>query len=200
MKKLYQKIKINNFEKIRIELLELIPKSILDRKDSLTSFILPTYYVLKLCPFFKNFVEENIKKSIVQVKFYVSPPGKAIGPHIDGAELRQPFGLVLPIYNVENTFVVFYKDDFQNLKLRDYEVEPHSSNFECKLTKVLVPEDLEKLEVIETLELTVPTFTRSDVMHSVINNNDKTRITAVLRWGFFDRLEDIIYEKDILID
>jgi hypothetical protein len=200
MEKLYQKIKMDDFEKVKTELLKLIPESKLTYTDSITSFWLPINEVMDSCPSLQNFAKEKIKKRISQIKFYVSPPRLGIEPHTDGTEIRKSFfSLIIPILNTENTFHVFYKNNEKNLDIKNHQ-DTLDDNFKSPLPKILVPKNLDDLEVIDKLEITVPTFTRSDVMHSVINNNNTIRITAVLRWWIFYNLEDIIPDKSIFID
>jgi hypothetical protein len=42
------------------------------------------------------------------------------------------------------------------------------------------------MEVIEQLELTTPCITKTDIIHSVHNPTDKTRLIVVLRWDLYD--------------
>ena len=200
MNKLYQKIRIENFEEIRKELSALLPDDISTFKGAPKSWIVDTNKTLTHCPFLNKFYVKNIKKSIAQIKFYVSPPGHAIGPHVDGAVIKQPFGLVLPIANTENTFVNWYEEDPDNFEIRDFTINPAAESFKSVLTQVIVPKDIDKLRILDSLELVEPTFTKADIMHDVTNQTNQTRITVVIRWlQNYTEIEEVFDTTGIVV-
>ena len=73
----------------------------------------------------------------------------------------------------------------------------------CALSETYVPIDISKLELLDSLELTQPTFTRSDLMHNVTNDTDKLRGVVVLRWlspyQDFQSIDNVIDVSDIII-
>lgn len=201
MDKLYQKIKIENFEEIKKELFALITEEEFNFKDAPKSWIPDINQVLACCPFLNKFSIEKTKKPIHQIKFYLSPPERAIGPHVDGANIKQPFGLVLPIINTENTFVNWYEDDPHNFDVRHFAINPMVETFKSNLGSVIVPKNADKLRILDSLELVEPTFTKSDIMHGVTNQTNQTRVTVVLRWPhFYKEIEDVIDTTGILYD
>jgi hypothetical protein len=200
MDKLYRRVRVDLFKQIKEELFSLISDEVKNKKDSQTSWIVDTNVILSSCPSLNQFYVEYIKKPIVQIKFYVSPPGLGTKAHIDGVmENKQPFGLNFPIANTENTFINWYEDDYSNFRIRDINLETLPHDFEITLPKVTVPIDNNKLKLIENFELIEPAFIRSDVMHSITNNTDLTRYTVVLRWPRNYKIEEIISE-DLLLD
>jgi hypothetical protein len=193
MKKLYQEIRIENFEEIRKEISLLLPDDISTFKDGMKSWVVDTNQTLTRCPFLNKFYVENIKKPISQIKFYVSPPGHGIRPHIDGDTFnKQPFSLILPIANTKNTFLNWYKEDPDNFETRDLMTNPWPKNFKSVLKQVIVPKDIDKLRILDSLELVEPTFARTNIMHDVTNRTNQTRITVVLRWGLhYTEIEEV---------
>lgn len=200
MDKLYRQVRIDLFKQIKEELFALVTDDAKTKTDSQTSWIVDTNQVLSSCPSLNQFYIEHIKKPIAQIKFYASPPGFGTGAHIDGSmESKQPFGLILPIANTENTFVNWYEDDYDNFRIRDFNLEILPNSFKTTVPKVIVPVDGDKLKLLDSLELVSPTFTRSDIMHDVTNDTDLIRYTVVLRWARNYKIEEII-SKDLLLD
>jgi hypothetical protein len=196
MEKLYQKIHIENFDKIRQELFDLITP---DRVDSatriMTSWIPNLNYVFKHCPTLKSFLDNRTKIPPVQVKFYLSPPGIGIGVHIDGLTQYHPFGLSLPLKNTENTYFNWYESD----QIAPIDC-PLSDDFESNTSRVhWAPK--ESLRLIDRIEITSPTFTRSDILHDVTNSPDTMRYMVIIRWpNSYKNFSDIINISDMLAD
>jgi len=102
--------------------------------------------------------------------------------------------------NTENTYFNWYKEDPTNFVKREFQITPLPENFMCPLSEIDIPVDISKLELLDSLELTQPTFTRSDLMHNVTNNTDKLRVVVVLRWlSDFQSIDDVIDVSDIII-
>lgn len=201
MDKLYRQVKIDSFEQIRAELSSFVTDEAINNNFPSSWMVNPSK-VLSSCPNLFKFCNEHIKKPIIQVKFYASPSGNPTGPHIDGSSVpsvRRPFSLALPIANSENTFMNWYEDDLDNLRIRKFDKEVLPTSFNSSLSEVLVPLDKTKLKLIGSLEIVKPTFTRTDLMHDVTNNTGSTRIVAVLRWRHDYKIEEIISE-DLLLD
>ena len=59
------------------------------------------------------------------------------------------------------------------------------------------------MPVLETMELDVPAITKTDIMHSVSNPTNNTRLIAVLRWDLseidYSEPEDVIDLKDLYV-
>jgi hypothetical protein len=202
MDKLYQKIIIEDYESIRLELLKLITEEQLNSQTN-TSWTIRSSTAIDKCPTLKNFLKNRCKKPVTLVKFYISPPGLGTGYHVDGTERRQPFGLTLPLMNTENTYFNWYKEDPTNFVRREFRIAPLPENFMSPLSETYIPIDISKLELLDSLEITQPTFTRTDLMHSVTNNTDKIRGVVVLRWlspyQDFQSIDDVIDVSDIII-
>jgi hypothetical protein len=202
MDKLYQKIIIEDYESIRLELLKLITEEQLNSQTN-TSWTIRSSTAIDKCPTLKNFLKNRCKKPITSVKFYISPPGLGTRHHVDGTERRQPFGITLPLMNTENTYFNWYKEDPTNFVKREFQITPLPENFMSPLSETYIPIDISKLELLDSLEITQPTFTRTDLMHNVTNNTDKLRVVVVLRWlspyQDFQSIDDVIDVSDIII-
>lgn len=200
MEKLYQKIKLNSFEIIREELLSTIAehkKTIPDQ--DVVSWLPNIDEILSKCPELNKFLNLRSKKKIHQIKFYVSPPGIGTGHHVDGHPWAQPFGLTIPLQFTENTFFNWYEDDYENFKIKDLTSGPTNLNFETAAKKVVIPKDISALKLLESIEITTPTFTKSDIMHSVTNNSNGIRIVVLIRWSMgYENIEDVFDTTGIL--
>ena len=202
MEKLFQKIKIKNFNTIQKELIDLIPVEKLNLKGSeVESWIIDQSILLSACPELNNFLAPRLRKSISQVKFYVSPVGAGTKYHTDGTHLRQPFGLSLPLQNTKNTYLNWYKEDSDNFRVRRLNEEPLYNSFLHTIQEIYTPVDANKLELVGSHEILDPAFTRSDLMHNVVNNSDSVRIIVVLRWPrIHAEIEDVFDTTEILYE
>jgi hypothetical protein len=200
MQKLYQKIKIDNFEKIQEELLSLVPEDKQNLEGHFESWIVDIPWLLSNCPTLDRFLKERALKPVDQIKFYSSGPDHGTGHHVDGTIKRQPFGLTLPLKNTSNSFLNWYQEDSENFIIRNLIDQP-IDGFECVLPKVLSVKDTSKLKLIDSIEVTGPTFTKSDVMHNVNNTSGGTRIVCVIRWlSFYQNVSDVLDTSGIEIE
>ena len=200
MQKLYQKIKIDNFEKIQEELLSLVPEDKQNLEGHFESWIVDIPWLLSNCPTLDRFLKERALKPVDQIKFYSSGPDHGTGYHIDGTTYRQPFGLTLPLKNTANSFLNWYQEDSENFIIRDLIAQP-VDGFECVMPKVLSVKDISKLKLLDSLEVNGPAFTKSDVMHNVTNNSGATRIVCVIRWSlFYKNMSDVLDTSGIEIE
>jgi hypothetical protein len=200
MEKLFQKIKIENFEIIQKELLSLIPEEKLNLKGSeVESWLVDKNIVLSKCPNLDSFLKSRLRKSFSRFKFYVSPIGIGTKYHTDGTYFRQPFGLSLPLQSTKNTYLNWYKDDTNNFRVRQLDIEPLHSKFQHTVREIYTPIDAEKLELVGSHEILQPVFTRNDLMHNVINNSGGVRIITVIRWPpIYTEIEDVFDTTGIL--
>lgn len=200
MQKLYQKIKIDNFEKIQEELLNLVPEDKKNVQGHFESWIVNIPWLLSNCPTLDKFFKERALKPLNQIKFYSSGPDHGTGYHIDGTSVRQPFGLTLPLINTSNSFFNWYQEDSENFIIKDLMVQP-IDGFECILHKVLTVNDISKLKLLGSLEVNSPTFIKSDVMHNVTNSSGGTRIVCVIRWLLtYKNISDVLDTSEIEIE
>jgi hypothetical protein len=200
MKKLYQKIKIDNFEKVQEELLNLMPEDKKEIVGHFASWIVDINSLLDQCPTLNKFIKERSLKPLDQIKFYVSAPGHGTYYHTDGSIIRQPFGLTLPLKNTKDSYLSWYEEDYENFMLKNLIADP-VTEFECVVPQVWIPRDVDKLRLLDSIEIDEPTFTRSDFMHNVTNNTGLTRSVCVVRWdGRFKNFSDVIDLTDITID
>jgi hypothetical protein len=197
MNHLYQILKVGNYDQIRKELFDLVPNDYLDT-DEVKSWFVPPSVLLTHCPELKKFLLPRLKKLVVVAKFYISPPYKGTWHHIDGTDWRNPFGLCLPILNTESTYFCWYKEDLSNFKRCVFNARPLPDSYQCRMDEVYVPIDIDKLELIDKIQITQPTFTRSDVMHNVENFQNKPRLVLMLRWCGPNRNTDVRDFADVM--
>jgi hypothetical protein len=202
MKKLYQKIRIENFYTIQKELIDLIPIEKLNLTGSeVESWMIDKSILLSSCPSLNDFLAPRLKKNISQVKFYMSPAGAGTKYHTDGTHLRQPFGLSFPLQNTKNTYLNWYKEDQDNFRVRRLSTEPLYDAFLHAIKEIYTPIDPEKLELVGSHEILEPAFTRSDLMHNVVNNSGSLRIIVVIRWPqIYTEIEDVFDTTGILYE
>jgi len=199
---LYQTLQVENYSQIKKELLTLVPAEFFKTNDVKSWFIDPTL-LLKICTTLRNFLLPRLKKNIVVAKFYISPPYKGTWHHIDGTDWRNPFGLCLPILNTENSTFSWYKEDLENFVRHKFNELPLPDTFECRMNEVFVPKDTSKLEILDKITITLPTFTRSDVMHNVDNFQNLPRLVLMLRWcgpninNDIKNFSDVMHFQDI---
>jgi hypothetical protein len=202
MNNLYQKIYIENFETIRNELLQLVTENEINFPES-SSWTVSPFKVFLKCPSLLSFLKLRCRQQVTSIKFYLSPPGKGTSHHIDGGEIRHPFGLTLPLLNTKGTFFNWYKEDKTNFIKRVLNDSPLPDHFICNKNEVYVPDNIDNLELLNSLEILEPTFIRSDLMHNVSNFTDKPRLVVILRWvndsANSQTIDDVINVTDILI-
>lgn len=181
MKEFYKRIVIPDYDIIVKEILNTIESENLS-KNYTHSWIGSIWSLYKQCPTFRNFILPRLKQNIEQVKFYFTSPHSFLSAHIDGGDvIKIPFGLNLPLLNTKNTLQYWYNCPLENtIKRENIDKDLYTRNY---LSDVHVPKDSSKMTVIEELELTTPTFTKTDIMHSVVNPTDNPRLVMVLRFG-----------------
>ena len=191
--KLYQKVKIPDFDIKQKELLDLVK-----RKFSNTSVL--GYYdpskidMAMLCPSLYSYVLKNSIEPVRLFRIYNSPPGQGLGPHIDGGEFnRSPIGLNLPILNCSNSLMKWWDESTAN------KVTGNFGWNGIPATKILNPGELKCLDQVE---IDCPTFVRTDFIHSVENYNSGPRIVLSIRWNY-DKIrgqnfEDVFKYDDVI--
>lgn len=173
--KLYQKIKIPDFDKKQQELLELVKGKFTDPNE-LTWYDPPFSEIVKYCPTLANYLVEKSKTRMRLFRIYHSPAQSGLGVHIDGdIDNRSPIGLNLPISNCKQSAMKWW--DESNAKMI---TGPYGYN-NLPACKILNPKEL---TCIGSVEIDVPTFVRTDVIHSVENYNNEPRLILSIRWAY----------------
>jgi hypothetical protein len=203
MKKFYKKIQVPDLEIIQKELISTIEHDFL-LSNITHSWIADPNDIFSKCPTLSNFLSSRLRRPLGQIKFYCTPPWQKLEPHVDGAgKLKIPFGFNIPLMNTKNTYQVWYYCPPENITKR---VVPNRKDLYTTgyLSDVEVPKDILSLPIIEKLELNVPAVTKTDIMHSVFNPTDQTRLVAVFRWGLsfidYSEIEDVLNIGDLVID
>lgn len=179
MTELYKKIEIPNFDIQQQELIKLVENKFLDT-NRLDYYDPSTAEMTECCPSLYTYILEKSKVPIRFFRIYHSPPGGGLGPHIDGgAYYRSPIGLNLPILNCTNSLMKWW--DKSNAKMI-------TGNFGWNGIPAVKILNKPELQCIDQVEIDVPTFVRTDFIHSVENYNYKSRIIMSIRWKF-DRVQ-----------
>jgi hypothetical protein len=192
MKELYKYINISNFEQVQVELFNCIKE---DYRDAIKpiAFSYPTDYIYSSCPSLKQWLKPINKMPIRLFRFYITPPGKKLGAHIDGGGHLPtvPFGINIPVAGCKDTYHTFYQCDESNL----------SAQTPKGYLSGIHPNDYTKLVPIERLEILKPCFTNNQIMHGVENNSSEFRIMFTIRWILNHRIgrtiEEVINTKGI---
>jgi hypothetical protein len=201
MKQFYKKFVIPNYDLIVRELLDVVDHDFL-LTTKVTSWIYPIDQVLDVCPNLNRFLKPRLRKQLKQIKYYCTPSGQSLGAHVDGATVKVPFGMNLPLMNTKDTFQLWFDCPPNNTTTRTLSgtVLRDQEGF---LSEVHIPKDPKIMPVLNTMELDVPAITKTDIMHSVTNPTNNTRLIAVLRWDLeeIDYLEpeDVINLEDLYV-
>lgn len=203
MKKFYRRIDIPNLSKIQEELIGTIGHDFINAGKT-HSWIGRPAEILHKCPTLNEFFKTRLRRPLEQIKFYCTPPWQILDAHVDGSkDLKIPFGLNIPLLNTENTCHYWYYCPPENTMSRSV-VDNKKLYTTGYLSEVDVPINTSIMPVIETLELTTPCVTKTDVMHSVANPTGKTRLIAVFRWGLsimdYKELEDVLDTNGLVVD
>lgn len=183
MEQFFVKISIPNLEEIQQELINTIKHDFLSRTDT-HSWIGDQAEILATCPAFNSFLKTRCISPVRQIKFYCTPANNFLSHHIDGSlsNFAIPFGLNIPLMNTKDTFQYWYDCPEENLMRRNSDMKSlYPNNY---WATVDVPKNT-NMPVIGKLELTTPSFTKTDIMHNVVNPTDKTRLIVVLRWNIW---------------
>ena len=201
MKEFYKKFVIPNYDSIVAELLGIVKHDYMS-STKVNSWIYPIDQVLDSCPNLNEFLKHRLKKQLQQIKYYCTPAGRSLGAHVDGATIKVPFGMNLPLMNTKDTSQLWFDCPPENTITRTL-LGTVLRDGEGFLSEVHIPKDAKIMPVLETMELDVPAITKTDIMHSVSNPTNNTRLIAVLRWDLseidYSEPEDVIDLKDLYV-
>jgi len=170
---LYKKINVQDYETIRKELENFTQNS---TNSNLRFWDVKYENFENTCPAFFEFIESFKKVSVRLCRFYLTPAFGILPPHIDGlTKNRSPIGLNFPILNCKNSTMCWYESPENN-----FIDGPYGFNG-VTASKVI---NLSKIKKIETVEIDMPTFVRTDVIHSVENFNPTPRLILSIRWFY----------------
>jgi hypothetical protein len=172
MKELYKFIKIPNFDIIQQELLNCIKHDY--KSKGLHAFNYEEAYLAESCPTFYAWFKPKIKMPVRMFRFYITPPGEKLKPHIDGNKIRAtvPFGLNIPVAGAENTYQIYHDCPPDNIQ----------GGLKMGYMGGMHPIDVDRLKEIYRLEILQPCFTNNEVMHSVENTSADFRVMFTVRW------------------
>lgn len=190
MEELYKFVNIPNFREVQTELLNAIDYDYQSKGKHAKNYT-AGYMKLK-CPTLMNWLNGKNKSHYRLLRFYFTPPNGALEHHIDGNTPTVPFGLNIPVINCENTSMTWWNCDEDNFRI------PNPDN---GYLGAITPKDLSKITVKDKLELIKPCFTRNNIMHSIENPNNTTRIMFTVRWGLhptkFRTIDEVMDTTDL---
>jgi hypothetical protein len=185
MKELYKFVNIPNFDKVQTELLNAIDYDYQSKGKHGKNYT--ASYMRSMCPTLMTWLDARTKSQYRLLRFYFTPPNGVLEHHIDGHNTVITFGLNIPVINCENTTMTWWNCDKDNL----YIAPPDS------YLGAIIPIDRSKMTINEKLELIKPCFTRNDIMHSIENPNNTTRIMFTVRWGLYPNIDDVMNTTDL---
>jgi|AntAceMinimDraft_5_1070358.scaffolds.fasta_scaffold00173_33 hypothetical protein len=201
MKEFYKKFIIPNYNSVVKELIGAIEHDFI-RDTKVNSWIYPVDQVLEKCPHLNEFLKPRLKKPLEQIKYYCTPSKRFLGAHVDGATVKVPFGMNIPLMNTKDTSQLWFNCPPENTMTRTIS-RSILRDEEGFLSEVHVPKDPTIMPVIKTLELDTPAITKTDIMHSVSNPTNNTRLIVVLRWNLseidYSEPEDVIDLEDLYV-
>jgi hypothetical protein len=170
---LYKKLDIKHYNVIREELERFSEDSV---KKKLRFWDIQYNDFRHTCHNFYNFIETNKRLSVRLCRFYLTPPFERLKPHIDGLTTnKSPIGLNFPILNYKISTMTWYDSPEDN-----FIDGPYGFNG-ITASKVI---DLSKIKKIDSTIIDMPTFVRTDVIHSVENFNPTPRLILSIRWFY----------------
>jgi len=169
--KYYVPATVDNLNVIQEKVFSMFPKELLNTKVN-NLFYLPDNVNLFLSiPELHNELDKlGLTANVFSFAFYIVPPTAGTPIHIDSGDMTHSFNI--PIKNCENTFLNFYKTESQPFKntyvMYDKNINYYSfSPADCTLT--------------DKLEMTTPHIIKVKEPHNVINLNNRSRITLLVR-------------------
>lgn len=170
---LYKKLNVESFEIFRQELENFTKEEVSINKRY---WDVPWQQFKTGAPTFYNFVMSRKKLPVRLCRFYLTPPNDILKPHVDGwTNNRAPFGLNIPILGYEDTRMTWYDCPEDNLEDGDYGF----NNISASRVK-----EFSRLTPIEETTIDVPTFVRTDFVHSVFNFKPTPRLVLSIRFHF----------------
>jgi hypothetical protein len=167
----YKKINIPNYDIIKSELEHSTSEFV---KNNTRFWDVPYTWFQLHSPTLYNFVEKRKKLPVRLCRFYLTPPNGALQPHIDGLKNnRSPLGLNLPITGYQNTTMSWWECSKDNL------IDgPYGFN-NITASKIISVEQLVKAD---STTVDVPTFVRTDEVHSIESRNSSPRLVLSIRF------------------
>jgi hypothetical protein len=185
MNELYRYIKIPNFELVQKELLLAIYHDY-ESHTAPHAFTYSRKYLENKSPTLMTWLNGRTKMPYRLLRYYITPPGKSLGAHIDGGGQfpTVPFGINIPVTGTQNTYHTFYQCNNSNIR----------SDIPENYLGGLHPKDYQSIQEIKKLEILQPCFTNNSVMHGVTNLSNKYRVMFTIRWALHPTIGRTIEE------
>jgi hypothetical protein len=108
------------------------------------------------------------------IKFFITGPGVKGTIHMDH-DTTSRIALNIPVKGCEGTFLRYYETSEDNIVLSD-------PNPTISQGYSYIPKDLSLVTLIKELEFIEPHLVRTDKLHQSVNNTNKFRVIATVRW------------------
>lgn len=180
MKELFIPFNIPEFADMQDELHKAIPHDYTSKLEPY-AFTLSERYMIEKCPKFMSWLKPRLKLPVRMYRYYVTPPRRNLGVHIDGPapDSRVPFALNIPVSGTKNTLHSFYQTDDDNIQRIERELG-------TSYMEGMMPRSRAKLNLLAEIEIVNPHVTNNAVFHGVTNNTDNYRIMLTIRWNWKD--------------
>ena len=201
MSELARFFNIPNIKIIQQEIWSFVKPEMLT--DQTRGFTIKENDLFSNAPTLMSWFSKTFDHQPVMHRLYVTSPQGNLRHHIDGfMKLPAMYSLNIPIHNCIGTKHIYWKCDDDN-KING--CDDKGENRSKYGARFVIPKDIDKLEKINSYELTHPCFFRNDVMHSVENPTLDHRIVFAVRWELapnkFRKLSDFVdYSKIDWID
>jgi len=188
MIELYKPLEIPNLESIQQQLLSCVDEKYLTSTES-CAFNYGVDVFAEKFPELAAWLISKSKVDIIHYRFYITPPGARLAPHIDqvGEKPIIPFRLSIPISGTKGTKLTFY-----------------SSTKDIRENSSFVPDgylgskyqiDHRTAKPIDSLELVTPHFINTSVIHGIRNTTQLYRIALSVTWKYtvdeYRNVEDV---------
>lgn len=169
--KYYVPAKIDNLKVIQEKVFSMFPEELLNTKRN-NLFYLPDNINMFLgIPELRNELDKlGWIQHILGFAFYIVPPTIGSNIHIDSGDMTNSFNI--PIKNCENTFLNFYKTESLPIKNTSVVYSGTINYYSFKPSECVL---------IDKLEMTTPHIINVKEPHNIVNLNNRSRITLLIR-------------------
>jgi hypothetical protein len=108
------------------------------------------------------------------IKFFITGPGVKGTIHMDH-DTTSRIALNIPVIGCEGTFLRYYETSEDNISLSD-------PNPVISQGYSYIPKDKSMVTLVKELEFIEPYLVRTDKLHQSVNNTNKFRVIATVRW------------------
>ena len=174
--KYYHKMEIVQLSNIQSELYAYIKDLVESKSKYFMGKVVP-YSEINCFPYLMEYLSGVSKLPINKespIKFFITGPRVKGSIHKD-FDSTSRIALNIPVIGCEGTFLRYYETQEDNIIV---------SNPEPSLSQgySYIPKDHALLSLVRELEFIEPHLMRTDKLHQSVNNTNKFRVIATIRW------------------